>query len=118
MELPPGVVEEPPGVELPPGSELPGVVLSGVVEEPPGVELPPGAELPGMEEGLPVFIVSEGELLLLPLGVSMLPPAGGVLIPPEGVASGVVEEPGVVLLAPALDFLVLAFFFLLGVGVA
>jgi hypothetical protein len=46
-----------------------------------------------VEEGLPVFMVSEGELLLPPLGVSMLPPVGGVLIPPEGL----VEEPGVVL---------------------
>lgn len=95
MELPPGVVEEPPGVEL------------------------PGVELPGMEEGLPVFIVSEGELLLLPLGVSMLPPAGGVLIPPEGVeASGAVEEPGVVLLAPAFLVFLALVFFLVGVGVA
>jgi hypothetical protein len=46
-----------------------------------------------VEEGLPVFMVSEGELLLPLLGVSMLPPVGGVLIPPEGL----VEEPGVVL---------------------
>jgi hypothetical protein len=102
MELP-GVVEEPPGV----------------VEEPPGVvEEPPGVVLSGMEEGLPVFIVSEGELLLLPLGVSMLPPDGGVLIPPEGLELGVVVESGVML--PALVFLALAgafFFFLVGVGV-
>jgi hypothetical protein len=71
-----------------------------------------------VEEGLPVFMVSEGELLLPLLGVSMLPPVGGVLIPPEGL----VEESGVVLdgvvagvvsffTALAPFFLALTFFF-------
>ena len=63
-------------------------------------------------------MVSEGELLLPLLGVSMLPPVGGVLIPPEGL----VEESGVVLdgvvagvvsffIALPAFFLALTFFF-------